>query len=215
MTPEELARQTMPALNADALQRVRGALGAALAEPPRRWRRDAAILAAGLAGFTVLLASALGLAGNWAVNVGPARFLDVGVLLAAIGLGGWAAIAPPTRMRSAMALGSAALAMVAIVAMRGPGLSSPLPPWVCTVSHLGVDLAPLAVVLWRMRVAAPSMGRALAGGLAAGVPGAALGELACGQGALHVALFHLPAWLLVVALSWAVSRRLRPTSFAP
>ncbi|MBS2031126.1 MAG: DUF1109 domain-containing protein [Deltaproteobacteria bacterium] len=215
MTPEELSRQTTPALNADALQRVRGALGAALAEPPRRWRRDAAILVAGLAGFTVLLAGALGLAGNWAVNVGPARFVDVGLLLMAVGFGGWAAIAPPTRARSALALASAALAICAIVAMRGPGLTSPLPQWVCTVSHLGVDLVPLAVVLWRMRVAAPSVWRALAGGLAAGVPGAALGELACGQGARHVALFHLPAWLLVVTLSWAVSRRLRPASFAP
>ena len=215
MTPEELAQQTTPALNADALQRVRGALGAALAERPRRWRRQAALLAAGLAAFTVLLAGALGLAGNWAVNVGPARFLDLGLLLMAIALGGWAAIAPPTRMRSALALGSAALTMVAVVALRGPGLTSALPQWVCTVSHLGVDLVPLAVVLWRMRVAAPSLWRAIAGGLAAGVPGAALGELACGQGARHVALFHLPAWLLVVALSWALSRRLRPASFAP
>jgi predicted lipid-binding transport protein (Tim44 family) len=173
------------------------------------------LLTALLAGFTVVLAGALGIAGSWAVNVGPARFFDVALLLLAIGCGSWAAIAPPSRRRATLSLGSAALAMIATVALRGPGQPSSLPPWVCTVSHLGVDLAPLAFVLWRMRVAAPSVWRALAGGLAAGVPGAALGELACGQGARHVALFHLPAWLLVVALSWAASRKLRPTLFAP
>ncbi|MBX7100909.1 MAG: DUF1109 domain-containing protein, partial [Myxococcaceae bacterium] len=57
--------------------------------------------------------------------------------------------------------------------------------------------------------------RAALAGAAAGAAGAMLGELACAQSALHVAAFHLPAWLLSAVGGLVLQRLIRPRSFAP
>ena len=57
--------------------------------------------------------------------------------------------------------------------------------------------------------------RFLAAGLAVGATGALVGELACGRGWQHVALYHVSAWLLVAAVSLIVGRRRSPLSYAP
>lgn len=79
----------------------------------------------------------------------------------------------------------------------------------CSVGHVAVGLLPLAVGLWSLRQSAWSWRRALATGLGAGTAGAFLGGLACHQGARHVLVHHVGAWLVVALACVAISRRVR------
>jgi hypothetical protein len=55
----------------------------------------------------------------------------------------------------------------------------------------------------------------LALGVSAGTTGAMVGELGCGRDALHVLLFHVSAWLVMVAVGALLSLVIRPRSHAP
>lgn len=213
MSPLDLRDADALAPSAQALARVRAQLAPELARPTRRWRREAALSTGALLGFTALLAGALAVGGQLTV-VSPTRALSVALLAASLAAVGWLAVAPPRRWGRAAAVGSVA-AVVAAVALRGAGQASASPQWLCTVSHLGADLLPIALALAALRTAAPTRARVLAAGCAAGLPGFILGELACGRGALHVLLFHLPAWGAALLLTAAIGPRLQPRSFAP
>jgi len=101
------------------------------------------------------------------------------------------------------------------VLSRGAGAPSSTPEWVCSASHLGIGLIPLAFALWGLRQSAWRWSRAIAAGLGAGTAGALLGELACHRGALHVLVHHVSAWIVVAAACVFFSRRARPRTFAP
>jgi len=203
------------------LSRARHAAMAELRATPQAvsWRRQAlwlvqAQVGLALAGMAVALVAGLARPSELffhAVTVGP--------LLVVAVLGAIAALAPRVgRVGSSWrigALGAAAAAMVAVTLARGAGSPSDSPEWVCSVSHLGVGLVPLAFALAGLRQSAPSWGRALAAGLGAGTTGALLGELVCHRGMQHVLVYHLGAWLLLAVSCAVISRRLRRRSFAP
>ncbi len=157
----------------------------------------------------------LGLLHQWAVVSVTARTPTLVLLVAAQLFGAWAALAPAARRAQGLSILLSLAGAVAVVGLRGQGVPSALPPWICTISHLGVDLVPVAVALLALRRAAITPWRAWATALAVGAPGALVGELGCGQGATHVALYHLPAWGLALAVVVVGSRWLRPVSFAP
>lgn len=215
--PLEAAR---PATDAAALARVRAGLARELAAPRGpTWQQHRLRGLAGAAVTTSLLVIGTFLAGIWndpsfATGLLHAA-LPVGALLGLQALAVHAAFAPRATGLQRVAVGGAVLALGLLIALRGEGHPSALPEWVCTLSHLGTGLVPLAVLLSAMRAAALSQWRLAAAGVVSGSFGALLGEFACGQGALHVALFHGGAWLLALLLAQAVGRFLRPTSFAP
>lgn len=141
--------------------------------------------------------------------------VHIAALLLLQAAGAWAALAPGRALARGVTVLAAAAVMAELVIGRGAGLPSQTPPWVCTVSHVGFDLIPLVLVLRALRWMSPQPVRALVAGLVAGTVGALSGEVVCGQSARHVALFHLPAWLLVVLAALLLSRWLKPRSFAP
>ncbi len=134
-------------------------------------------------------------------------------LLALAVVAGQASLAP--RARPWIVIVTAPLLMALLVLERGAGLPSTTPAWVCSVSHVGVGVLPLVVGLWALRQSAWTWPRALATGLGAGTTGAFLGELACHQGALHVLVHHVGAWVFVSVACVVISRGLRPRTFAP
>lgn len=210
-------RQPTPPLDPAVLQRLRGQLHAELAAhpAPRGHRFHLALCLLATTGLTLAAAAALGLSGGWASPSLTPHLPTLLLLLLVQGLGLVAAVAPRTRRLSVLAAGVALGAIALLVGgshFVSPGIA---PPWVCTVSHLGFDLVPLAALLFSLRFAAPSLPRALVGGLAVGSSGAFLGELACGRGMAHVAAYHLPAWLLAAGAAVLLSRVLRPHSYAP
>lgn len=216
--PLELLLSQEPRPNDAALERVLAAAREELARnrPVRCWRTEAGwVFAASvaMAGGVAAVLLALG-------QVAPSVLLGRAPLLALLwGTGAvcaWGALSPRGRgLRwggGVMAVASAA----ALVVARGPVLvESTLPEWVCTVSHVAVAVVPLTVALLLLRNAAFHPWRALVAGLCVGTTGAFLGELACAQGGLHVALYHLSAWALVAVAALAVSKSLQPRSFAP
>jgi hypothetical protein len=101
------------------------------------------------------------------------------------------------------------------VLSRGTGAASATSEWVCSLSHVGVGLLPLAVGLWSLRQSAWTWRRAFGAGLGAGTAGAFLGELACHKGATHVLAHHVGAWLFVALACVVISRTLRPRTYAP
>jgi hypothetical protein len=80
---------------------------------------------------------------------------------------------------------------------------------------VGVAIVPGVLALIALRRSAFTLLRSVVAGLAVGAAGAFVGELVCEQGALHVLLFHLPAWAFSTAAVALVSSRLAPRSFAP
>jgi len=203
-----------PSVDAAALERARLAARAELGRPRRTWRRDASLIIGSAAALTVL---ALGLTfalGAWVPHAGS-QLAAVVLLFGVQVAGGYAAIAPRARVSRLAAVALAPAACAAMLALRGAGTPSATPPWVCTVSHLGLDVVPPGLLLVLLRNAAPSRSRALVGGLSVGTVGAVLGEVACGQGWEHVARYHLPAWLGVMGLAWLGARWLAPRSYAP
>jgi hypothetical protein len=208
-------RGAFPPPDPAALSRALQAARAEQARPRSTYRRDAAVLGTALLGLTGAAMAGTRLAGLWRLEDLVRRLPTLALLVSVQGVAAWAAVAPRAR-RAQVATGLLGLlAMAAVVGLRGAGAPSPLPPWVCTLSHLGVGVVPAAVTLWLLRRAAFDVPRALAGGMGAGAAGALLGELACGQGAWHVLAFHLPAWLAVVSVVMVLGRRQKPRSFAP
>ena len=179
------------------------------------WRRHAAVVVAVWAGIAVAAGAATLLASLAGAAEVVARAPLLAALLAVAAVGGVASQAPGARRWTAVAIGGALVTMAALVVSRGAGTPSETPEWVCSVSHVAVGLLPLAVGLWSLRQSAWTSRRALATGLGAGTAGALLGELACHQGAGHVLVHHVGAWLLVTIACVAISGRLRPRTFAP
>lgn len=207
-----------PASDSSAMGRALSAAREELAlkRPVRRWRSQASWVFAASVGMVVVVAGVL-----FAL-----RQVDAGHLLrrspvfallwVTAAVCAWGALSPSGRR---MRLGGVVLAMVSaavLVASRAePHVAPTLPGWVCTASHFGVALVPLAVALLSLRAAAFLPLRAIVAGLAVGTTGALVGELACAQGWRHVAGYHLSAWALVAAVALVVSRTLKPRSYAP
>ncbi|HEX4404492.1 MAG TPA: DUF1109 domain-containing protein [Polyangia bacterium] len=196
---------------------VARARAAALAELRRApvaapWTRQAARVV-GASVILCALAAGVAVAASL-VTFAQAPFLAA--LLVVAVLGGVGAVAPRGRnLAVVVALAGAPIAMVMIAWARGAGVPSSTPAWVCSVSHVGLDLIPLAFALAALRQSAWTWPRALAAGLGAGAVGAFLGELACHQGARHVLVHHVGAWLFVALACVAISRALPSRSFAP
>jgi ABC-type dipeptide/oligopeptide/nickel transport system ATPase component len=74
---------------------------------------------------------------------------------------------------------------------------------------------PLAIGLFALRRADLRLLAGVSLGVSAGTTGAMVGELACGRDATHVLLFHVTAWVAVVAAGALLSRVVRPRSYAP
>lgn len=128
----------------------------------------------------------------------------------------WGALSPRgQRWRVVGVLMSAVSAAALVLSRAAPQVEATLPGWVCTASHLGVGLGPLIVSLLALRSAAFRPLRALVAGLSVGTTGALVGELACAQGWVHVAGYHLTAWVLIAVVELVVSRSLKSRSFAP
>ncbi len=201
-----------------SLERSLAALEGELAKPPpRSWRADVALLLAvswGLAGaMTLVLFFTDPGTGALALRHLPA----LGLLLGTGGLAAFAALSPPGRLPVAAALVAAGLGLSGLVFLRAldTTAASTLPPWVCTLSHLGTDAIPLVIALLCLRRSAPHTPRALLAGVAAGSCGALIGEVGCGQSWQHVLLFHGGAWALIALASAVIARRLKRFSYAP
>jgi hypothetical protein len=184
--------------------------------PVRRWRTEAAWLFGSSAGLAAVVAGVLLVLGRTSGDVVLGRVPLLALLWTTSAVCAWGAISPRGRKLEPwgvmMALGSA----VALVLGRGSFAPVPtLPAWVCTASHVGVGLIPLAVAVVFLRGAAFRPIRALLAGLAVGTTGAFLGELACSQNWRHVLGYHLSAWAIVAVATFVVSKSLKPRSFAP
>jgi len=201
----------------DALARSRAAALAELRAAPTSisWRTQAWRVVAGFAG-TGLLAAAAALAASLS---GWSRVLERAPLLLGLlttgALAGFATVAPRGRPWRAGAVAAGFALMAALVLSRGAGAPSSTPEWVCSASHVGIGLIPLAFALWGLRQSAWRWWRAIVAGLGAGTAGALLGELACHRGAQHVLVHHVGAWIAVSAACVLLSRRARPHTFAP
>ena len=204
-----------PPANPPALESAWAAARSELQRPPRSWRRDLAKLGTAWLGTGLAVVALLGVLGQWGVPHLTTRAETLAFLLVVQVLGVWAALAPSARRAQLASVLASLGSMVAIVALRGPGMPGLLPQWICTLSHVGVDLLPTIGALLALRRAAVTPLRTMAVGLAVGAPGALVGEVGCGQGALHVGVFHLAAWCLAFVVVVAVGRRLRPDSYAP
>jgi hypothetical protein len=201
----------------DALDRSRAAALAELraAPVPRPWRAQAARLAAAfvLTGVVASTAAVVASLAGWDRVVERAAYL--GALVALAGVAGVAALAPRLGAARVIVLAATPVLMALLALSRGAGMSSPTPEWVCSASHLALGSIPLAFALVSLRQQAWRPLRAIAAGLGAGTAGAMLGELACRQGARHVLVHHVGAWIVVAAACLLLSRRLRPRTFAP
>jgi hypothetical protein len=201
----------------DPIARARAAALAELRGKPvaTSWRRHAAAVVVAWAGVAVVATAATLIASLAGAADLVARAPLLAALLAVAAVGGVASQAPGARRWTAVAIGGALVTMAALVVSRGAGTPSATPEWVCSVSHIALGLLPLAVGLWSLRQSAWTRRRAVATGLGAGTAGALLGELACHQGARHVLVHHVGAWLVVAIACVVISRRLRPRTFAP
>lgn len=207
-----------PPPNADALAKIKAAVDVELAKkaPVRSWQREALMLWGAPFGVFVIVAVGLLISGALREGALASRLLTVLPLLAAAALCAFAALAPRrpgVRLVAVSAAVSSALLLV--VARSGITAVSAVPEWVCTALHLASAIVPVLVAVLMLRGVAPSPLRAAVAGLAMGTTGAMLGELACGQGLRHVAVFHLGAWALVVLACIGFSRVVVPRSYAP
>lgn len=179
------------------------------------WRQEALT-----AVLLVLAATAMALGvGAWLsiveVHRLQGRWLPLLLLVAVQVVGVVAAIAPGRR---AMRWSAAALAVAAAVALplgRGTGISSAMPGFACSTSHLAVDLVPLALVLYFVRKFSVTTGRALLAGVAAAATGAMAGELSCGRGWSHVLIHHVGAGIAIAVACVLLARIRAPQSYAP
>ncbi|MFT3836914.1 MAG: DUF1109 domain-containing protein [Myxococcaceae bacterium] len=197
------------------LDRARAALTAELRKPAApSWKASLAMPV--VASWFVMLAAAGALIGLGDATPLLASRLPLIISLALLtGLSGWLAVAPLGRAAPVVGAAIGLAAAAGLVLVRGAGLPSQTPEWVCGVSHVGAGLIPLGFMIAALRRAAPNPWRALAGGLAIGTTGAVIGELACSRGWDHVLKYHLGAWLMVAVVCVVLSRRVRPLSYAP
>jgi len=202
---------------ATGLARARAAALDELRRAPRAvsWRHEAlTALLLVLAATTV----ALGV-GAWfsivEVHRLQGRWLPLVLLVAVQVVGVFAAVAPGRR---SMRWSAAALALAAAIALplgRGEGVSSAMPGFACSTSHLAVDLVPLGLVLYFLRKFSVTTGRALLAGVAAAATGAMAGELSCGRGWSHVLIHHIGAAVAVAVACVLLARVRAPRSYAP
>jgi len=221
MTPaelEQLIKAPGSALAPEALERARAAAAGELARTPQAvpWTREAGRWL----GAMWLLWGGAAVAGVVAGVVTPeglvSRLPSLALVSAAQVLCAFAASAPRGYRLRWPAVGLSLLSVVGVVVLRAAPASAPTAPaWACTVSHLAVDALPLWLGLRMLRGIAPASWRFIAAGLAVGATGGAIGELACGRGWEHVALYHVTAWLLVAAVALWVGSRRPPLSYAP
>jgi len=204
--------------DAAALERMRGALKAEAAKPmSRSWKGDAVLVLAAAWGAAVATAAFLIMAGQSGAELLAQHRAALAWILVTGGFAAWAAMAPPRRLMRVVAAVGVVAAPVGLVLLRlqAGGATSAQPPWVCTVSHLAVGLLPLLVGLAMLRRSAPSMMRGLLCGIAAGTAGALVGEIGCGQDGVHVALFHVSAWVAIAVVCALAARRGKRSSYAP
>lgn len=195
---------------------IRAKVFAELEQPVARgWRGDLLLLVGLCAALMVVAGAAMFGLGALDPALLVARAGNLIALFLVGAFCSFAAIAPRRRGRVLAGFGAAAAAVIGLVAIRGTGVVSATAPWVCTLSHLSIGAAPLVVALLLLRKAAISGPRAALVGLAVGTTGAMLGELACEQSWMHVAVWHLGAWLGLAVVSVVIARRLVPRSFAP
>lgn len=199
-----------------ASDRMRAALLAELDLPPARtWRGDVLAVFGGCTLVFFAAAAALVVSGSVKPDQLIARAVPIGALLALGAVCTFAALAPRRRGALAGGFALALVGMVGLVLARHTSTPGTAPAWVCTLSHLAVAAAPLVFGLWLLRKSAIDPLRAGLLGLAVGTTGAMLGELACEQGASHVAVWHLGPWLLLGLIAAIASSRIIPRSFAP
>lgn len=201
-----------------SLQRSRGLLAAELKRPrPRSWRIDAVLLLAASWGVAALVAVALFAAGATGAELLSRHGASIGLLFAVGTSCAWAALAPPSWGRLGFAVAAGLSGLVGLVVLRAMGVTAPSaqPEWLCTATHLGAGVAPLGVALAMLKKSAPHPVRAVLAGLAVGTCGALIGEIGCAQPWQHVLVFHLSAWLALVAACAVVARRLVRSSYAP
>ncbi|RKH68381.1 NrsF family protein [Corallococcus aberystwythensis] len=216
--PSDPWRSAPPRLDPRAMERALAASRAELAlkRPVRPWRSQAVGVFAASAGLALAVLGVFLALGRTTGAMLTGRAPMLAMLLSTGAVCSWGALSPRGRplrwVGVGMALLSSALLVLTRVAPRGP---SSLPEWVCTVSHVALALVPLVVALVALRSAAFDPLRAAVAGLSVGTVGAFVGELACEQGPGHVATYHLGAWALLTLTTWALSKRLKPRTYAP
>ncbi|MBL8913850.1 MAG: DUF1109 domain-containing protein [Archangium sp.] len=207
----------MSPLSTGAQARILAAMRGELKSAPKasRWKLEVA----GVIGSVTLIALAVGAAlvssGNADVSVIGARAGVLAMCGLVCAFTAMAALVPGAQRGQAIAVAAFVVASVALVLMRREVAPSSSPEWVCTVSHLGVGFVPLVIGLVALRRSDLKLLAGLALGVAAGTTGAMVGELACGRDAMHVLLFHVSAWVLMVVAGVVLSRVVRPRSHAP
>ncbi|RKI16168.1 DUF1109 domain-containing protein [Corallococcus sp. AB030] len=216
--PNDPWRSTPPRLDPKAMERALAASRAELAlkRPVRGWRSQALGVFAASAGMALAVMGVFLALGRTTGSMLMGRAPLLAMLLSTSAVCSWGALSPRGRrlrwVGVGMALVSSALLVLTRATPRGP---SSLPEWVCTVSHVALALVPLVVALVALRSAVFDPLRATVAGLAVGTVGAVVGELACEQGPGHVATYHLGAWALLTLVTWALSKRLKPRTYAP
>lgn len=215
MTPDVPLPPAPKPPSAEALAKAREAFTAELSRPRRSWKTGALQASGTIVGLVVAVAGVLLSVGACTLDFLSSRAVTLAALITVGVVTAWASLRPQGRVGRLVSLGLVAASAALIVLMRGAGAESELPEWVCTVSHLGIGLAPASVAIVLLRNMAPNRLRAVVAGLASGTTGAAVGEFGCAQSAAHVAVFHLSAWVAVALLVAFVSSRLTPRSYAP
>jgi hypothetical protein len=206
------------ALPPDMAARVRAqlTLEASRTTSSPSWRRDIVRAWASAIGLSAVVALALSLSGQLDVDAIAHRWPGIAMLVLSSAVCAWAALVPRKKWARPLAMATASLTAISLVALRmGHGEASALPEWVCSVGHVTAALPPVVLAALTLRRLAPSRSRALTLGLSMGTIGALMGELACSQSAGHVVLFHLTAWAIVATSVWVVSSKMQPRSYAP
>lgn len=200
----------------DVLAKARAAMQAEVKAPRAAgWKALVVRMSGTLLGLFAVLVGALLAVGACTVDLLSTRSVTLTALMTVGLVSTWASLRPRGVLGRWVSVGLVTLTAGLLVLLRGAGAPSLQPQWVCTVSHLGVGLVPSAIVILLLRNMAPSRLRSFVAGLAAGTTGAFAGELACGQSAQHVALFHLSAWVAVGLFVTFLSSKLTPRSYAP
>lgn len=211
-------RSTAPRLDPKVMERALAASRAELAlkRPVRGWRSQAVGVFATSAGLALAVAGVLLALGRTTGATLMGRAPMLAMLLSTSAVCSWGALSPRGRPLRWVGVGMALVSSVLLVLTRAAPRGPPtLPEWVCTASHVALALVPLVVALVALRSAAFDPLRAVVAGMSVGTVGAFVGELACEQGPGHVAIYHLTAWALMTLATWALSKRLKPRTYAP
>ena len=209
-------QQLAPPTDPIALDRVKDALKPELENTQSsEWSKDLLLLALSTTGLTVVLAIGAFTLGGWELDMIPTRFFTLVPVLLIQLLAMVSCVAPRATRLGQFTVFLAPITFLLMVMLRPESEPTMNHPWVCSVSHFALAVLPLLIGFRVLAHAAISPWRAISAGLAAGSVGALLGELACGQGSTHIAMFHVPAWIFTAAIAYFVSRQIRPKSYAP